>query len=463
MKTILKNTYLLLMTALTIGFTACSDDNCSDMQLDGDTWITAISMDEYAGTIDRTDKTVVIPVPETYNVSAMKLTSLQLSEGATGSMEPGDIMDMNFPQVLRVMNGDVFLDYTLTVKHDEAKILSFKLNDTYVGVINQETLTITVRVPGGTDLTSMVPTIVTTEGASVEPQSGVSSDYTQPVSFVVKYNTASALYTVIVIESDAPSAAYVGLASSLDQLNPEERTAAEWMLNNVPNSQYISFADIIGDKVDLSQCRILWWHLHIDGGIDNMDKFDQAAPDAVSAMVKVRELYESGTNLLLTRYATYYAAKIGATLDGRNPNNCWGQVESEAETAGGAWYFFNQGHTDHAIYQGLIQGSDANGVYMFDAGYRTTNSTAQWHLGTDWGGYADEATWENQHGGKALGYGGDGAVVLWEYPAADAKGGIICIGSGCYDWYAEGVDASADAYHANVATMTLNAINYLNE
>lgn len=107
----------------------------------------------------------------------------------------------------------------------------------------------------------------------------------------------------------------------------------------------------------------------------------------------------------------------------------------------------------------------ANGdVYMdytCDAGYRITNSTAQWHIGSDWGGYPDTATWRELHGGIDLGYGGDGAIVAWEYPTADGKGGIVCIGSGCYDWYAFGVDASADKYHGNVATMTENAINYL--
>ena len=45
--------------------------------------------------------------------------------------------------------------------------------------------------------------------------------------------------------------------------------------------------------------------------------------------------------------------------------------------------------------------------------------------------------------------------------AARQCGRTICIGSGCYDWYGKGVDASADYYHYNVEQMTLNAINYL--
>lgn len=50
--------------------------------------------------------------------------------------------------------------------------------------------------------------------------------------------------------------------------------------------------------------------------------------------------------------------------------------------------------------------------------------------------------------------------MVWEFPANAGKGGIVCIGSGCYDWHTT-VDASSDRYHKNVETMTMNAINYL--
>ena len=99
-------------------------------------------------------------------------------------------------------------------------------------------------------------------------------------------------------------------------------------------------------------------------------------------------------------------------------------------------------------------------IIACDAGYRITNSTAQWHIGSNWGGYADYGTWRNNTGGIDLAYGGDGAIVAWEFPANGAKGHILCIGSGCYDWYS--VDPVADeVYHANVARMTQNAFNYL--
>ena len=423
MKSILNKLNLLVLgTVLLLTFPGCSDDNTSDLKLDGDTWLTALELnDTYTGVIDRTNKTVTVAVPEVYDTDAMKVTGIEVSEGAEASVKAGDVLNFSFPQVIKVTNGNVFLDYTVNIKHDEARILSFKLNDAYAGVIDQTKRTITVRVP-----------------------------------------TASAVYTVTVIPTDAPSAVYVGLAATLNELNPEEKEAATWMLNNIANSQYISFEDVQAGRVDLSECEIMWWHLHIDGGIDNMDKFEKAAPAAINALMKMKDLYNNGMNLLLTRYATYYAAKLGATLDGNNPNNCWGQSEESGEIVGGAWNFFIQGHESHALYQNLVMNSgETDKVYTFDTGYRTTNSTAQWHIGSDWGGYATNEVWRTNHGGVDLGYGGDGAIVAWEYLPKDSRGGIVCIGSGCYDWYAYGIDASADKYHGNVAKLTENAIDYL--
>lgn len=461
--TLSKKTLLTGGIALMMALTGCSEDNKSDLRLEGDTWLTALELDgQYEGVIDRSTKTVTVAVPEVYDTQAVEVSAIEVSAGAEASVKAGDVLNFSYPQVIHVANGDVYMDYTVSIKHDEAKILSFRLNDAYAGVIDQTKRTITVRVPSTADVSSMVPTITTSAGATVMPASGQAVDFTRPVEFTVSYNTATAVYTVTVIPTDAPSAVYVGLAATIDELNPEEKEAATWMLNNVANAQYISFTDVQAGRVDLSECKLMWWHLHIDGGIDNMEKFDNAAPAAVNALVKMRELYNNGMNLLLTRYATYYAAKLGATLDGNNPNNCWGQSEETGEITGGAWSFFIDGHESHALYQNLVMnGSETNAVYTCDAGYRITNSTAQWHIGSDWGGYPDTAIWRELHGGIDLGYGGDGAIVAWEYPAADGKGGIVCIGSGCYDWYAFGVDASADKYHGNVATMTENAINYL--
>ena len=182
----------------------------------------------------------------------------------------------------------------------------------------------------------------------------------------------------------------------------------------------------------------------------------------MQAVPAVKEFYDNGGSLLLSRYATYYAAKLGATADGVNPNNCWGGIETEGEITAGPWNFYVDGHADHPIYNGIVSTVDGRQcVYTCDAGYRITNSTCQWHIGSDWGDYPTLENWRTKHGATELGQGGDGAVVVWEYPENAAGGRILCIGSGAYDWYSYGVDTTADQYHGNVATLTLNAINYL--
>ena len=169
--------------------------------------------------------------------------------------------------------------------------------------------------------------------------------------------------------------------------------------------------------------------------------------------------------MLLTRYATNLPSFIGVTGDDEwtTPNNCWGQNEDGAELCGGPWSFrIWDGQNGHPLWQNLVAGDNPQEVYCTDAGYHITNSTAQYHIGADWGGYNDHAAWEARTGGKILGVGGDGAVVAWEYPAHDGKGGIICIGSGCYDWYSYTYEPGyTEKFHKNIEIMTQNAFNHL--
>lgn len=463
MKTYINKLYLLSLALFMIVVSGCDNNENKSLSLDGDTFINKIVLDDqYEGVIDNKNASITIGVPYAYDTEAMTVSQLELSEGAEATIKTGDIVNFSFSQSVRVVNGDAFFDYTINVKHDEAKILSFKLNG-YIGVINHETNVITVRIPTSENISSLTANIEMNEGTViVSPENYSNLDYSSPVEFVVESNTARTTYTVSVIQSDAAEVLYVGLAENVESLNSEEKEAANWMLLNVPSSQYVSFDDIAKGVVDLSSCKVMWWHLHIDGGIDNMDKFDQNAASSLTAIQKIKDFYEAGGSLLLTRFASYYAVKLGATLDGNNPNNCWGRVEESGEITSGPWSFFIQGNTEHALYQNLVMNSgESDKVYTCDAGYRITNSTAQWHIGSDWGGYPTEADWEILHGAKAIGNGGDGAVVAWEYLPNKGRGGIVCIGSGCYDWYSYGVDASGDRYHGNVAKLTENAINYL--
>lgn len=456
-----KTTYNIIFLLCAIFYlVACSDSNVSDLRLNGDCSVESIKLDDYSGTMDLAARSITVRVPENYTTTSLKVTELTLSDGAQADMKVGDEVNMTTPHVLHVANGDVYLDWTINVVHDEAEIKSFIINGTFTGVIDQQNHTISVYVSQDVDITKLTPTITVSDNATISPESGAATDFTNPVVYTVTNNTASQTYTVKVTQIGKPTAVYAGLAASMDQLNMEEKTACQWMLANIPNSIYASFDDIKNGNIDLSNCKVIWWHFHKDGGVDGKAAFESAAPGALAAAVQLRDYYNAGGSFLFTRYATNMPAEIGAMKNDAVPNNCWGQVESDAETCSSPWSFFIQGHTDHALFQNLIMNSsEPNAVYTTDTGYRITNSTAQWHIGSDWGGYANYDVWRNETGAQDLGYGGDGAIVAWEIPASGQKGDIICIGSGCYDWYS--VADVAENYHKNVATMTLNAFNYL--
>ena len=447
------------------GLWSCSDDNVSDLQLSGDCMVESIALDNYEGIINLASRSIVVRLPEVYETSAMQVTKLSISDGASCNVKQGETLNLDAAKVLKVKNGDVFLNWTLSVLHDEARITSFVINDIYQGTIDQTAKTITVYVPGSIGLTSLVPTIVYSQNASITPATGVAQDFTNPVTYTVKNNSAEATYTVKVIAIDKPKALFIGEPSSMNDLDPEAKAACQWMLGNVPGTLYASFADVEANTVDLSECKVIWWHYHFNGGVDGHDQFVAKAPYALSAVNQLRQYYENGGAFFLTRYATNLPSFIGATGDDEwtTPNNCWGQDEDGAELCGGPWSFrIFDGMNDHPMWQGLVQGDNSQEVYCTDAGYHITNSTAQYHIGTDWGGYDNHAAWETRTGGKILGVGGDGAVVAWEYPAKDGKGGIICIGSGCYDWYSYTFEPGyQENFHKNISIITKNAFNYL--
>ena len=95
---------LLCSLILMIAVTGCSDDNKSDLQLEGDTWITAFALDNYTGTINRSNKTITVALPEIYDTDAMKVTAIEISEGAEASVKAGDILNCSFTQMIKVVS-----------------------------------------------------------------------------------------------------------------------------------------------------------------------------------------------------------------------------------------------------------------------------------------------------------------------------------------------------------------------
>ena len=458
MKKLLYATFALIASVLVL--TACSSDNTSSLLLSGDCMVESFELDgTYTGIVDLRNRTVKVKVPASFtsaNKAQMKITKLQLSEGAVANMAVGDVIDFSAAKPLHVTNGDLFLDWIINVKNDEAKITSFIINDTYKATVKEEDHTITAYLPSTVDVTSIVPTITLSDDASIMPRDGVPTDFTNPVTYTVTDNTATATYTVTIHTVAAPKAIFLGSAkaTSMDELDPEEQEACKWMLANVEQSIFVSWGDMA--NIDLSQCEVIWWHWQHQPS-ENMSDFESGATStAMAYRTKLQDYYKNGGAFILSRAAVNFAAVLGAVKDQRCANNCWGASDEGGPVinAGEEWGIIPN-DAAHALWTGL---DATTKIFTTDGGYQISNCVSQWGK---WG-FSDFADWESQTGCKALAHGDDLAVVVWEAPAFDktfGKGGIICFGSGCYDWYSPA--AYTPNYHNNLGIMTGNAFKYL--
>ena len=80
----------------------------------------------------------------------------------------------------------LMLSVSCTKKSSEKQMLSFKFEALDVeAVIDEETKTISAILPYYADVTNLTPTIVLSENAMVNPDSGVAMDFTNPVIYTV--------------------------------------------------------------------------------------------------------------------------------------------------------------------------------------------------------------------------------------------------------------------------------------
>lgn len=162
-------------------------------------------VDSVYGTVDEDTKMVRLDFPAGTDVTHLTPTII-ISNYATIEPKSGVAQDFTNPVYYTVtsLSGSTSQYMVEAVVHDadnEKSILSFRfdaLDDS--GVIDQIARTISFVLPAGTDVTQLVPTIVVSEGATVDPASGVAQDFTNPVTYTVTaQNGTTAVYTVTVV------------------------------------------------------------------------------------------------------------------------------------------------------------------------------------------------------------------------------------------------------------------------
>ena len=167
--------------------------------------ILVFRVDSVYGTVDEDTKMVRLDFPAGTDVTHLTPT-ITISNYATIEPESGVAQDFTNPVYYTVtsMSGSTTQYMVEAVVHDadnEKSILSFRfdaLNES--GVIDQIARKISFMLPAETDVTQLVPTIEVSEGATVDPASGVAQDFTNPVIYTVTaQNGTTAVYTVTVI------------------------------------------------------------------------------------------------------------------------------------------------------------------------------------------------------------------------------------------------------------------------
>jgi hypothetical protein len=162
-------------------------------------------VDSVYGTVDEDTKMVRLDFPAGTDVTHLTPTII-ISNYATIEPNSGVAQDFTNPVYYTVtsLSGSTSQYMVEAVVHDadnEKSILSFRFDALdESGVIDQIARKISFVLPAGTDVTQLVPTIEVSEGATVDPASGVAQDFTNPVTYTVTaQNGTTAVYTVTVV------------------------------------------------------------------------------------------------------------------------------------------------------------------------------------------------------------------------------------------------------------------------
>ena len=168
-------------------------------------FILEFKVDSVYGTVDEDNKMVRLDFPAGTDVTHLTPTII-ISNYATIEPKSGVTQDFTNPVYYTVtaMSGATAQYMVEAIVHDadnEKSILSFRFDALDEdGLIDEVARRISFVLPAETDITQLVPTIEVSEGATVEPASGVAQDFTNPVTYTVTaQNGTTAAYTVMVI------------------------------------------------------------------------------------------------------------------------------------------------------------------------------------------------------------------------------------------------------------------------
>ena len=152
-----------------------------------------------------------------YGTDLTNLTPIiTISDKATISPISGEPVDFTNPVTYTVTAEDgsqaVYLAVVTKDKNSEKRILAFRFASLNIdAVINEDTKEIEATVPYGTDVTTLVPTILISDDARVVPSSDYVTDFSQPVTYTVFAENGSQVEYVVTVIVEQPENLFLGV------------------------------------------------------------------------------------------------------------------------------------------------------------------------------------------------------------------------------------------------------------
>jgi surface protein len=205
--------------------------------------------------------TVSITMP--YNTDRAVLTPfIAVSTGAT--IDPLSNTPQDFTSTFSytvTSESGIAQDWTIDVTNElnnETNITSFVIpNQVVEESIDFDNHTILVRMPFGTDVTALIPTISLSPGATITPTSGTPRDFTNPVVYNVipEDNSASQSWTITVevdaspnnnptsltIDNASIDENTIGLVGTFSSVDPDGDTQVYSLINGIGGTNNTSF------------------------------------------------------------------------------------------------------------------------------------------------------------------------------------------------------------------------------
>ncbi|WP_229105881.1 DUF4960 domain-containing protein [Bacteroides nordii] len=462
----MKKYFSLIMIMLSVSclfLTACDDDKRDSLDFSQDVNIHEFTINGVQGVIDNETMMIKVMLPPKSDVTSL-VPDIKVADNAVITPGSGESQNFSGNVEYKVTNGNLYNTYKVSVEVLNARITKFILNGRYVGTIDPVNNTISVTVPTTIDITKLIPTIEYTEGATISPENSKIQDFTNPVVYTLTYMNETFTYEVSVIQSDH-TYAFLGTAETIDGLtNADEKTAAEWMMENIPNSKYVSLESLKDGAASLNQFTAVWFH------------YEQANTLPVIAANKnvtnvIKGYYSNGGNIFLSGTACLYTGSLGITPAAYTPNNAFGSFgdAGQVNVPGELWGIAITGCEEHPIYKGVtIDKTTQSWPVVWLVGKEISwrrNIGCPWDLVAPY--TQDWADWASKTGGTPL------ASFNWDDDCNEkvavsvfdgiegGKGTAVCVGAPSYDWYYEKENVSSNSYYSNIEKMTLNIFNYL--